>query len=78
MASHGPFSKAQQLTLYSGDFIWASQHHYGQVYNFQVQQYKGEPYLTFWAGNDAVDGHGAGHYYMVCVLPKYSAMWHAD
>ncbi|KAI7711914.1 hypothetical protein KC353_g8643, partial [Hortaea werneckii] len=32
--------------------------------NFAVQEYKGEPYLTFWAGNDAVGGHGAGTYYM--------------
>lgn len=49
----------------SGDFVWTTDHSYGQVYNFQVQMYLGEPYLTFWAGDDAVDGHGSGSYYMV-------------
>ncbi|KAK4889247.1 hypothetical protein LTR27_011924 [Elasticomyces elasticus] len=49
----------------NGDFIWTPERKYGQVYNFQVQQYKGEPHLIFWAGNDAIDGHGAGHYYML-------------
>lgn len=33
-----------------------------------VQEYRGEPYLTFWAGNDAVGGHGVGTYYMVNTL----------
>lgn len=39
----------------------------GQIYNFMVQEYLGEQYLTFWAGNDAVGGHGAGFYYMVMI-----------
>jgi hypothetical protein len=41
---------------------------YEQIYNLMVQEYKGEQYLTFWAGNDAVGGHGAGYYYMVCSI----------
>lgn len=45
--------------------IWGPDHRYGEVYNFQVQMYKGEPYLTFWAGDDSVGGHGEGKYYMV-------------
>lgn len=39
---------------------------YNQIYNLLVQEYNGQQYLTFWAGNDAVGGHGAGFYYMVC------------
>lgn len=33
-----------------------------------VQKYKDSNYLTFWAGNDAVGGHGAGAYYMVFIF----------
>jgi hypothetical protein len=39
------------------------------MYNLQAQEYKGNKYITFWAGNDAVGGHGAGKYYMVKPLP---------
>lgn len=51
--------------LNRGHLIWGPDHKYGQVYNFQVQYYKGEPYLFFWAGDDSVGGHGEGKYYMV-------------
>ena len=51
-----------------GSMIW-SQHFDnefgGQAYDFKVQRYKGEDYLTFWLGDDRVRGHGAGEYYMV-------------
>lgn len=30
-----------------------------------MQHYKDEAFLTFWAGNDAVGGHGIGEYYML-------------
>lgn len=48
----------------AGEMVWE---HYveGQGYNLKVQEYKGEQVLTFWAGNDAVGGHGEGDYYMV-------------
>lgn len=51
-----------------GELIWAK--HFdnkfgGQAYDFMVQQYQGEDYLTFWLGDDRVRGHGAGSYYMV-------------
>lgn len=49
-----------------GNLIWAKSG-YDQVYNLQVQEYMGENYLTFWAGTDAVQGHGAGSYYMVSI-----------
>lgn len=48
----------------AGNLIW-TKGGYDQVYNLQVQEYMGEMYLTFWAGTDAVQGHGAGTYYMV-------------
>jgi hypothetical protein len=52
-----------------GDLIWAR--HFdnqfgGQAYDFMVQEYEGQEYLTFWLGDDRVRGHGAGSYYMVC------------
>jgi hypothetical protein len=49
----------------SGHLIW-SIGGYDQIYNLMVQEYNGQNYLTFWAGNDAVGGHGTGFYYMVC------------
>jgi len=50
---------------HSGAMIWSAAQHYGQIYNFQVQRYRDEDYLCFWAGNDAVGGHGVGKIYMV-------------
>ncbi|KAH7310496.1 ASST-domain-containing protein [Stachybotrys elegans] len=50
----------------NGHLVWTTS--WGenqQMYNLQVQEYKGNKYLTFWAGNDAVGGHGAGKYYML-------------
>jgi hypothetical protein len=47
-----------------GNLVWTKSG-YDQIYNLQVQTYRGEQYLTFWAGSDAVFGHGAGVYYMV-------------
>jgi hypothetical protein len=47
-----------------GNLVW-SKGGYNQVYNMMAQEYKGQKYLTFWAGNDAVGGHGAGTYYML-------------
>jgi hypothetical protein len=47
-----------------GDFVWFKGG-YNQVYNLMAQDYRGDRYLTFWAGDDAVLGHGAGYYYMV-------------
>ncbi|CAK4032131.1 Hypothetical predicted protein [Lecanosticta acicola] len=49
----------------SGSPIWASTKTYGEVYNLQVQQYKGESFLTFWGGDDTIGGHGEGNYYML-------------
>lgn len=48
-----------------GHLIWTADHHYGEVYNFQAQLYKGQQYLTFFAGDDTIRGHGAGRYYMI-------------
>jgi hypothetical protein len=48
----------------NGTLIWTS-HPAGQTYDLMVQQYQGEQYLTYWLGDDAVAGHGAGTYYML-------------
>lgn len=59
----GPMILDQQ-----GDLIWAKHfdnQYGGQAYDFKVQKYGGEDYLTFWLGDDRVRGHGSGSYYML-------------
>lgn len=56
---------------WEGNLVWTKSG-YDQIYNLQVQEYAGEKFLTFWAGTDAVFGHGAGVYYMVRLN------WHHD
>lgn len=46
-----------------GELIWMEDR-FGQAMDFRVQQYRGEDYLTFWAGTDS-GTHGTGSYYMV-------------
>ncbi|KAE8154206.1 ASST-domain-containing protein [Aspergillus avenaceus] len=46
-----------------GHLVWTTE--YGQSYNLNVYNYKGQDYLTFWMGNDGVGGHGEGAYYML-------------
>ncbi|KAA8642932.1 hypothetical protein EYZ11_001065 [Aspergillus tanneri] len=46
-----------------GHLVWSK--NYGQTYNLNMYQFKGQSYLTFWLGNDAVAGHGEGVYYML-------------
>lgn len=38
---------------------------YQATYNFRMQSWRGEQYLTWWSGHDQVRGHGEGYYYMV-------------
>ncbi|KAF2167303.1 hypothetical protein M409DRAFT_66300 [Zasmidium cellare ATCC 36951] len=47
----------------TGSLIWTPTDHSGEVYNFEVQQYKGDSVLTFWGGDNG-HGHGSGHYFM--------------
>ncbi|POR37738.1 Uncharacterized protein TPAR_02080 [Tolypocladium paradoxum] len=61
-----PASRAQATILDDdGRLVWTSGWEDKQIYNLMVQTYRGQNYLTFWAGNDAVGGHGAGAYYML-------------
>lgn len=46
-----------------GNLIWSS-NEYGVATNFGMQQYRGENYLTFWAG-DKNGGQGRGELYML-------------
>ncbi|KAK5729720.1 hypothetical protein LTR17_011686 [Elasticomyces elasticus] len=51
-----------------GELVWAK--HFdnnfgGQAYDFMVQTYEEQEYLTFWLGDDRVRGHGSGFYYML-------------
>lgn len=34
----------------------------GNSYDFRVQQYQGEPVLTWWRGDNSTQGHGAGEF----------------
>lgn len=52
----------------NGHLVWALEIPSRQPYNFQIQQYQGQPHLTFWLGDDAIGGHGEGHYHLVSVL----------
>lgn len=52
-----------------GDLVWY--HDYGHTYGLDVHTFKGESYLTFWAGNDAITGHGDGTYYLVSALQSF-------
>ncbi|EMC95695.1 hypothetical protein BAUCODRAFT_499289 [Baudoinia panamericana UAMH 10762] len=48
----------------SGSLVWCTSDFPGQAYNLQVQEYRGQKYLTYWAGNNSL-GHGIGKYYML-------------
>lgn len=55
-----------------GNLVWTkNMEGYGQSYGLTVQKYKGQDFLTFWAGDDGVGGHGAGYYYMVNSQSRY-------
>ena len=61
-----------------GELIWMK--HFentwgGEAYNFLVQQYKGEDYLTFWLGDDRIRGHGSGFYYLVSNIAMKIYAW---
>jgi hypothetical protein len=62
----GNFAESKPYILDpAGNLVWTFDHYVGEVYNLQVQEYKGKPYITYWAGDDSVGGHGAGKYYML-------------
>jgi hypothetical protein len=67
LTPRGSATSEPLATIYDhdGHLVWASGWNGQQLYNLLVQEYKGEKYLTFWAGDDSVGGHGAGVYYMV-------------
>ncbi|THW36263.1 hypothetical protein D6D22_07751 [Aureobasidium pullulans] len=46
-----------------GNLVWQTDQ-YGQAMNLKVQEYKGEKYLTFWAGHRG-SSFGYGNYYML-------------
>lgn len=67
-------NKANPMILdWQGELVWTLDG-YSQNYQLSVQEYKGETYLTFWAGDDGVRGHGAGTYYMVNEATSRGAM----
>lgn len=62
----GNYAEAKPYILdTAGNLIWTFDEYMGEIYNLQVQEYKGQPYITYWAGDDTVGGHGAGKYHML-------------
>lgn len=55
--------KGPTIFDHEGHQVWNSGA-FEKTYNFKVQEYKGENYLTWWNGLDAM-GHGNGWVYMV-------------
>lgn len=51
----------------NGDVVW-SHWERGTIHNLQVQQYRGDNYITFWVGDDEFFGHGHGYFKMVSRL----------
>ncbi|CAG8405159.1 unnamed protein product [Penicillium salamii] len=47
----------------NGNLVWFKE--YPTTYNLNIQSFRGENYLTFWAGNDGMGGHGDGILYML-------------
>ncbi|KAI1077793.1 ASST-domain-containing protein [Whalleya microplaca] len=70
MTPRGGATREPQATILdsNGELIWTQPWRGQQLYNLMVQEYRGEKYLTFWAGDDTVGGHGAG---TIIMLDKY-------
>ncbi|KAI0020019.1 ASST-domain-containing protein [Xylariomycetidae sp. FL0641] len=75
MTPRGWATAQPQATIldYKGELVWTTAWDNRQLYNLMVQEYRGESYLTFWAGNDGVGvdtigGHGSG---TIIMLDKY-------
>ncbi|KAL2810986.1 ASST-domain-containing protein [Aspergillus granulosus] len=60
MVAHGPTIVDQD-----GELVWTTTFNDLPTYNLDVNTYRGQDYLTFWAGDDKVDGHGEGFIYML-------------
>ncbi|KAL3457326.1 ASST-domain-containing protein [Aspergillus heterothallicus] len=60
LVAHGPTIVDQD-----GELVWTTTFNDLPTYNLDVNTYKGKDYLTFWAGDDKVDGHGSGSVYML-------------
>jgi hypothetical protein len=66
----GVAARGPTIVDQDGQLVWkreSVESTYDSTYNLDVQTYKGHDYLTFWAGNDKVEGHGDGIVYMVCI-----------
>lgn len=59
-----------------GNLVWQTDQ-YGQAMNLKVQEYKGEKYLTFWAGLRG-SSYGYGNYYMVSTTKYWSLLLKAN
>lgn len=72
---YGEQAKHPQATIldHNGQLVWTSGWDNKQIYNLMTQEYRGHNYITFWAGDDTVGGHGAGSYYMVCYCLLFRA-----
>lgn len=66
LAPRGEVANSTLVILdHNGSLVWTSGEYEGEAYNLQVQEWRGEKYLTFWAGDNSVRGHGVGLHYML-------------
>ncbi|GAB7366717.1 hypothetical protein MBLNU230_g0674t1 [Neophaeotheca triangularis] len=63
---HGDYVKNEGPMIMDpkGELVWLTDA-YGLATNLQVQRYKGEGFLTFWAGEKSSSTFGGGKYYML-------------
>lgn len=59
-----------------GDLVWTSDH-FGHAANLKVQRYRGQDYLTFWAG-EKLQESGQGMYYMVSRIRLWCLIYARD
>jgi len=66
LTPHGPRIRSNKALILDerGQLVWHHEER-GSIKSFQIQQYKGNKYLTFWVGDDGGFGYGRGYYKMV-------------
>lgn len=66
---HGGYvsSEGPMILDMRGELVWITDS-YGLATNLKVQRYRGEDFLTFWAGKKSTTAFGRGKYYMVSDL----------
>jgi hypothetical protein len=73
----GPGQGGALIVDNRGDLVWFHPHHAKQTTNFRVQEYRGQPVLTWWEGRITSTGHGKGDYVLLDASYREVARVHA-